>query len=109
VDAVLVDGGDPDAAVGYIDAITRERGAELTLTVGSALPRVDAQLSTDLVTVLAKLIDNVLDTVGGVGGGVAVRLVDVDLREVELPTAELPAESAVRVTVRDTGQASAPT
>ncbi|TFD50212.1 PAS domain-containing protein [Cryobacterium frigoriphilum] len=141
--SMLMQLGDPDAAVEYIDAVTRERteldntvltrvqepavaalliaktslarerGAELTLTGGSALPRVDAQLSTDLVTVLGNLIDNALDAVGEVIGGAEVRLVEVDVREVDLrevelpavqlPAGELPAESAVRVTVRDTG------
>ncbi|RJT89365.1 hypothetical protein D6T64_07070 [Cryobacterium melibiosiphilum] len=117
---MLMQLGDTEAAVEYIDAVTRdrteldstiltrvqepavaalliaktslarERGADLTLTAGSALPRVDAELSTDLVTVLGNLIDNALDAVGDVVGGADVRLVEVDLREVDLPEADRP-------------------
>jgi sensor histidine kinase regulating citrate/malate metabolism len=152
--SMLMQLGDTDAAVEYIDAVTRdrseldstiltrvlepavaalliaktslarERGAALSLTARSALPRVDAQLSTDLVTVLGNLIDNALDAVGDVVGGTDVRLVEVDLREVDLREIDLReidepradrnlsdpdasgrsfAGPAVRVTVRDTG------
>lgn len=146
--SMLMQLGDTEAAVEYIDTVTRdrteldstvltrvqepavaalliaktslarERGADLTLTAGSALSRVDAELSTDLVTVLGNLIDNALDAVGEVVDGADVRLVEVDVREIDLAQlddpefdprdVDLPADpggtrSAVRVTVRDTG------
>ncbi|TFC49261.1 GHKL domain-containing protein [Cryobacterium sp. TMT2-10] len=118
--SMLMQLGDTDAAVDYIDAVTRdrsdldrdvltrlaepavaalviaktslarERGAELTLSAASALPRVDPRLSTDLVTVIGNLVDNALDAVTGAG----TRKVEVDIRMLA---------AAVRVTVRDTG------
>ena len=106
--SMLLQLGDGDAAVEYIDAVTRdrsdldstvltriaepavaalliaktslarERGAELTLTADSALPRVDDVLAADLVTVIGNLVDNALDAVTGA----ATRLVSVDVRAV---------------------------
>ncbi|HSP52225.1 MAG TPA: sensor histidine kinase [Cryobacterium sp.] len=128
--SMLIQLGDETAAVDYIDTVTRdrseldrdmltrlkepavaalmiaktslarERGAELTLSPTSALPRVDAVLSTDLVTVIGNLVDNALDAVTGT----ATRQVEVDIRMVAAlgaPTPGAPAE--VRITVHDTG------
>ncbi|TFB47006.1 sensor histidine kinase [Cryobacterium tagatosivorans] len=106
--SMLMQLGDTDAAVDYIDAVSRdrseldstvltrisepavaalliaktslarERGADLTLTADSALPRVDEAMSIDLVTVIGNLVDNALDAV--TGG--ATRHVSVDVRVV---------------------------
>lgn len=150
--SMLLQLGDGDAAVEYIDAVTRdrseldstvltriaepavaalliaktslarERGADLTLTADSALPRVDDVLAADLVTVIGNLVDNALDAVTGA----ATRLVSVDVRTVmatDAPGRADPAEpvspvspspststgtstariTSVMVTVRDTG------
>lgn len=91
--SMLIQLGDPEVAVDYINAVSRdstksyedvigkigdptvaavliakmslarERGAELVLTADSELPRVDEELSADIVTVLGNLIDNALDAV----------------------------------------------
>jgi len=110
--SMLMQLGDTDAAVEYIDSVSRdrsqldsevltrvqepavaaliiaktslarERGAELHLSDASALPRVDAELSVDLVTVLGNLVDNALDAVTGA----AVRVVAVDVRALDETT-----------------------
>ena len=122
--SMLLQLGDTEAAVEYIDAVSRdrsqldsevlarvqepavaalliaktslarERGAELHLKASSALPRVPATLSVDLVTVIGNLVDNALDAVTGA----AVRVVEVDVTQVESMT-----DAPVRVTVSDTG------
>ena len=106
--SMLIQLGDADEAVDYIDTVTRdrseldrdvltrvlepsvaalviakaslarERGAELTLSPDSALPRVDALLGADLVTVIGNLVDNALDAVTGA----ATRVVTLDIRAV---------------------------
>ncbi|GAA3859935.1 ATP-binding protein [Leifsonia kafniensis] len=138
--SMLIQLGDADAAVDYIDTVTRdrseldrdvltrvlepsvaalviakaslarERGAELTLSPGSALPRVDSLLGADLVTVIGNLVDNALDAVTGA----ATRVVTLDIRTVggepadddapveETPVAETPV-SEVHVMVSDSG------
>ncbi|TFD83075.1 sensor histidine kinase [Cryobacterium psychrotolerans] len=133
--SMLMQLGDTDAAVDYIDAVSRdrseldstvltrinepavaalliaktslarERGADLTLTADSALPRVDEAMSVDLVTVIGNLVDNALDAVTGA----ATRHVSVDVRVVGPGAAGPDAAGAdaagalVRVVVRDTG------
>jgi sensor histidine kinase regulating citrate/malate metabolism len=129
--SMLIQLGDTAAAVEYIDAVSRdrshldstvltriaepavaalliaktslarERGAELTLTPDSALPRVDAMLSADLVTVIGNLVDNAIDAVTATD----TRVVDVDIRAITVPGPEdRPALlSEVRVSVRDSG------
>ncbi|MCU1443644.1 MAG: histidine kinase [Cryobacterium sp.] len=129
--SMLIQLGDTAAAVDYIDAVSRdrshldstvltriaepavaalliaktslarERGAELTLTPDSALPRVDAMLSADLVTVIGNLVDNAIDAVTATD----TRVVDVDIRAITVPGPEdRPALlSEVRVSVRDSG------
>ncbi|MBG6058917.1 two-component system CitB family sensor kinase [Cryobacterium sp. MP_M5] len=124
--SMLMQLGDSDAAVDYIDAVTRdrteldrdvlarieepavaavliaktslarERGADLTLSPAARLPRVDAGLSTDLVTVIGNLVDNALDAVTGA----RTRTVTVDIR---LTGADAPGPAAVRVRVHDSG------
>ena len=126
--SMLMQLGDSDAAVDYIDAVSRdrseldstvltrisepavaavliaktslarERGADLTLTAASALPRVDEAMSIDLVTVIGNLVDNALDAV--TGG--ATRHVSVDVRVVAARVDGV-GSAAVRVVVRDTG------
>ncbi|MBG6213628.1 two-component system CitB family sensor kinase [Cryobacterium sp. CAN_C3] len=118
--SMLMQLGDTDAAVEYVDAVTRdrteldnsvltrlqepavaalviaktslarERGATLVLSAESALARVDADLSTDLVTVIGNLVDNALDAVTGAGE----RGVRLDVQ---------PLQGAMRVTVSDSG------
>jgi sensor histidine kinase regulating citrate/malate metabolism len=120
--SMLIQLGDTDAAVEYVDAVTRERtdldnsvltrlqepavaalviaktslarerGATLVLSAESTLARVDADLSTDLVTVIGNLVDNALDAVTGA----RERGVRLDVRSV-------PGAGAVRVTVSDSG------
>ncbi|MGO4104217.1 ATP-binding protein [Leifsonia sp. YAF41] len=142
--SMLIQLGDADAAVDYIDAVTRdrseldrdvlarlqepsvaalviakaslarERGAELSLSQDSALPRVDALLGADLVTVIGNLVDNALDAVTGA----ATRVVTLDIRAIigepvgRNPLsdktigggrADAPTVTAVRVTVSDSG------
>jgi len=144
--SMLMQLGDTEAAVDYIDSVSRdrsqldsevlarleepavaalliaktslarERGAELRLSAESALPRVDPDLSLDLVTVIGNLVDNALDAVTGA----AERVVQIDVRAVSSPPdaattvtyvatgiegACVGAESmsAVRVTVSDSG------
>lgn len=125
--SMLMQLGDIEAAVDYIDAVSRdrseldstvlariaepavaaliiaktslarERGAELTLSAASALPRGDDELSADLVTVLGNLIDNALDAVRAA----PVRRVEVDIRLFsDAPTAS---HYGACVTVRDSG------
>jgi two-component system CitB family sensor kinase len=76
-------------------SLARERGAELTLSDESVLPRLDELLSTDLVTVLGNLIDNGLDAVKGA----VVRRVEADIRVV----VDSDAAAEIRVTVHDSG------
>ncbi|WP_241978265.1 ATP-binding protein [Cryobacterium sp. Hz9] len=122
--SMLIQLGDTDAAVEYVDAVTRdrtdldnsvltrlqepavaalviaktslarERGATLVLTADSTLARVDADLSADLVTVIGNLVDNALDAVTGARE-----------RGVQLDVRSIPGAGAgvVRVTVRDSG------
>ncbi|MDJ0350442.1 ATP-binding protein [Cryobacterium sp. PH29-G1] len=120
--SMLMQLGDTDAAVEYVDAVTRdrtdldnsvltrlqepavaalviaktslarERGATLVLSDDSVLARVDAELSTDLVTVIGNLVDNALDAVAG-----------TPERTVRLDLQTLSGSAAVRVTVRDSG------
>jgi sensor histidine kinase regulating citrate/malate metabolism len=123
---MLIQLGDTDAAVEYVDAVTRERtdldnsvltrlqepavaalviaktslarerGATLVLSAESTLARVDADLSTDLVTVIGNLVDNALDAVTGA----RERGVRLDVRSI--PGAGAGA-GAVQVTVSDSG------
>ncbi|MGO4690666.1 ATP-binding protein [Glaciibacter sp. 2TAF33] len=129
--SMLIQLGDTDAAVDYIDAVSRdrsqldstvltrinepavaalliaktslarERGADLTLSAESSLPRVDETLSMDLVTVIGNLVDNAIDAVTAT----ETRLVEVDIRavttEADGPSPALLSE--VRVSVRDSG------
>jgi len=125
--SMLMQLGDTDAAVDYIDAVSRdrseldstvltriaepavaalliaksslaqERGAELVLSTTSELPKGDQELSVDLVTVLGNLVDNALDAVRTA----TVRRVEVDIRLVGDPTVHGGPEA--RVTVRDSG------
>ncbi|WP_166784016.1 sensor histidine kinase [Cryobacterium suzukii] len=118
--SMLMQLGDTAAAVEYVDAVTRdrtdldnsvltrlqepavaalviaktslarERGATLELSAESTLARVDADLSTDLVTVIGNLVDNALDAVTG-----------APERGVRLDVQPIP--GAVRVTVSDSG------
>jgi two-component system CitB family sensor kinase len=129
--SMLIQLGDTDAAVDYIDAVSRdrsqldstvltrinepavaalliaktslarERGADLTLSAESSLPRVDETLSMDLVTVIGNLLDNAIDAVTAT----ETRLVEVDIRAVTTgDDGPLPALlSEVRVSVRDSG------
>ena len=129
--SMLIQLGDTDAAVDYIDAVSRdrsqldstvltrihepavaalliaktslarERGADLTLSPDSSLPRVDETLSMDLVTVIGNLVDNAIDAVTAT----EIRLVEVDIRAVTTDEEEIsPALlSEVRVSVRDSG------
>jgi sensor histidine kinase regulating citrate/malate metabolism len=125
--SMLIQLGDVDAAVDYIDAVSRdrseldstmlariaepavaalliaktslarERGAALILSAQSALPRGDDELAADLVTVLGNLVDNALDAV--LAG--PVRRVEVDIRPLgEAPHTEF---GGARVTVHDSG------
>ncbi|MFC6355222.1 sensor histidine kinase [Luethyella okanaganae] len=126
--SMLIQLGDHTAAVDYIDAVShdklaqgstvltqiaepavaalliaktslaRERGAELRLTAGSALPRVDEILSADLVTVIGNLVDNALDAVTGANA----RRVDLDIRALPEP-GEGTRLASVHVSVKDTG------
>ena len=119
--SMLMQLGDTEAAVEYVDTVTRdrtdldntvltrlqepavaalviaktslarERGASLELSAESALPRVDAELSIDLVTVIGNLVDNALDAVTGA----PERRVHLDV--------QTTAGGAVHVTVRDSG------
>jgi sensor histidine kinase regulating citrate/malate metabolism len=126
--SMLIQLGDVEAAVDYIDAVSRdrseldstvlariaepavaalliaktslarERGAELILSAQSELPRGDDELAADLVTVLGNLVDNALDAVLAV----PVRRVEVDIRPLgDPPHSEL---GGARVIVRDSGQ-----
>jgi sensor histidine kinase regulating citrate/malate metabolism len=129
--SMLIQLGDTDAAVDYIDAVSRdrsqldstvltritepavaalliaktslarERGADLTLTPESELPRVDDLLAADLVTVIGNLVDNALDAVTGT----PIRVVEVDIHAITVegdgPGPALLGE--VRIAVRDTG------
>jgi two-component system CitB family sensor kinase len=129
--SMLIQLGDTDAAVDYIDAVSRdrsqldstvltriaepavaalliaktslarERGADLTLSAESTLPRVDETLSMDLVTVIGNLVDNAIDAVTAT----ETRLVEVDIRAVTAggdgPLPSLLTE--VQVSVRDSG------
>ncbi|SEO06193.1 GHKL domain-containing protein [Cryobacterium sp. TMT1-3] len=118
--SMLMQLGDTEAAVEYVDAVTRdrteldnsvltrlqepavaalviaktslarERGATLVLSPESALARVDGDLSTDLVTVIGNLVDNALDAVTGA----LERNVRLDVQTVS---------GSVRVTVSDSG------
>ena len=118
--SMLMQLGDTEAAVEYVDAVTRdrteldnsvlthlqepavaalviaktslarERGATLVLSPESALGRVDGDLPADLVTVIGNLVDNALDAVTGA----RERRVLLDVQTVQ---------GAVRVTVSDTG------
>ena len=120
--SMLMQLGDTEAAVEYVDAVTRdrteldnsvltrlqepavaalviaktslarERGATLVLSPESNLGRVDAELSTDLVTVLGNLVDNALDAVTGARE-----------RDVRIDVQTDPGARAVRVRVRDSG------
>ncbi len=120
--SMLMQLGDTDAAVEYVDAVTRdrteldnsvltrlqepavaalviaktslarERGATLVLSAESALARVDADLLSDLVTVIGNLVDNALDAVTGTSE-----------RTVRLDVLAVPGAAAVQVTVRDSG------
>ena len=120
--SMLIQLGDTDAAVEYVDAVTRdrtdldnsvltrlqepavaalviaktslarERGATLVLSAESTLARVDADLSADLVTVIGNLVDNALDAVTGARE-----------RGVRLDVRSIPGAGAVRVTVSDSG------
>ena len=76
-------------------------GATLTLTAGSALPRLDPTTSTDVTTVLGLLLDNALDSVTGSTD----RRLTVTLECIAAgPTAPLAARLVeVRVCVHDTG------
>ncbi|WP_233201751.1 ATP-binding protein [Cryobacterium sp. Y11] len=124
--SMLIQLGDTEAAVEYVDAVTRdrtdldnsvltrlqepavaalviaktslarERGATLVLSPESILSRVDADLSIDLVTVIGNLVDNALDAVTGAPKR-SVRL-DVQTN----PGGALQV-AAVRVKVRDSG------
>lgn len=85
------------ALLGAKSSLAREYGAKFTVTAESRLPRVDASMSTDLVTVIGILVDNALDAVKGA----TTRSVEVDVRPVtEDGTSQL---SEVRVAVRDSG------
>lgn len=85
------------ALLGAKSSLAREYGAKFTLTAESRLPRVDASMSTDLVTVIGILVDNALEAVKGA----TTRSVEVDVRPVnEDGTSQL---SEVRVAVRDSG------
>lgn len=125
--SMLMQLGDTEAAIDYIDAVSRdrseldsivlariaepavaaliiaktslarERGAELTLSDGSGLPRVDDELSADLVTVLGNLVDNALDAIRAA----PLRTVEIDVRL--LGTSRCDARRGARVTVRDSG------
>ncbi|MEO6199707.1 MAG: ATP-binding protein [Cryobacterium sp.] len=146
--SMLMQLGDAEAAVDYIDAVSRdrseldntvltrirepavaalliaktslarERGANLALTVGSALPRVDDAMSVDLVTVIGNLVDNALDAVSGAAAGnvsVDVRVMDAPVMDVRVMGADggddadgaggadAAGSTEVRVVVRDTG------
>ncbi|WP_233193182.1 ATP-binding protein [Cryobacterium sp. Y29] len=122
--SMLIQLGDTDAAVEYVDAVTRdrtdldnsvltrlqepavaalviaktslarERGATLVLSAESTLARVDADLSADLVTVIGNLVDNALDAVTGA----RERSVRLDVQPISGSGA-----GAVRVTVSDSG------
>ncbi|QWT24528.1 Spo0B domain-containing protein [Subtercola sp. PAMC28395] len=124
--SMLMQLGDTDAAVDYIDAVSRdrseldsavltriqepavaaliiaktsvarERGTELRLNAEAVLPRVDAGMSADLVTVIGNLVENAFDAVAGA----TQRVVLLDVRPVDTGTAH---PSAVRVAVSDTG------
>ena len=119
--SMLMQLGDTEAAVEYVDTVTRdrtdldntvltrlqepavaalviaktslarERGATLELSAESVLPRVDVDLSIDLVTVIGNLVDNALDAVTGA----PERRVHLDV--------QTKAGGAVHVTVRDSG------
>ncbi|WP_240607416.1 sensor histidine kinase [Cryobacterium aureum] len=120
--SMLLQLGDTEAAVEYVDAVTRdrteldnsvlsrleepavaalviaktslarERGATLVLSPESNLGRVDTDLSTDLVTVIGNLVDNALDAVTG-----------APERGVRLDVQTDQGARAVRVTVSDSG------
>ena len=122
--SMLMQLGDTAAAIEYVDAVTRdrtdldnsvltrlqepavaalviaktslarERGATLLLSAESTLARVDAGLSTDLVTVIGNLVDNALDAVTGA----RERGVRLDVQPISGAGA-----GAVRVTVSDSG------
>lgn len=133
--SMLIQLGDADAAVDYIDAVTRdrseldrdvltrlqepsvaalviakaslarERGAELSLSQDSALPRVDGLLGADLVTVIGNLVDNAVDAVTGA----TVRVVSLDIRVINVDAhrsgtePEATHRAEVRITVADSG------
>ena len=124
--SMLIQLGDTEAAVEYVDAVTRdrtdldnsvltrlqepavaalviaktslarERGATLVLSPESTLTRVDADLSIDLVTVIGNLVDNALDAVTGAPER-SVRL------DVQTNPGEASEVAVVRVRVRDSG------
>ncbi|MCX8454755.1 sensor histidine kinase [Paenarthrobacter ureafaciens] len=71
-------------------SLATERGVELQLDPGSALPRVAEELSRDLTTVVGNLVDNAFDAVTGLPGATVSVLV-------------VESGDEVRVTVRDNG------
>ncbi|MBI5161699.1 MAG: Spo0B domain-containing protein [Micrococcales bacterium] len=77
-------------------SLARERGATLTLSPAADLPRLEDQLSADVVTLIGNLVDNALDAVAES----AVRRVDLDLGILE--------GASLRIQVRDSGPGIAP-
>lgn len=80
-DAVTARVADPAVAALAIAKVSlaAERGVDLRLDEGSALPRLDAELSGDVGTVLGNLVDNAVDaTVAAGGDRVDVRLTEDD-------------------------------
>ena len=71
-------------------SLAAERGVDLRLERDSRLPRVDADVSADLTTVVGNLVDNALDAVSGRPGAWVAVGVRCD-------------DGTVRVTVRDNG------
>ncbi|WP_133241202.1 sensor histidine kinase [Nocardioides gansuensis] len=77
-DTVLSRVDDPAVAALLIAkvSVAAERGVDLVLTEESSLPRLPAEHSTDIGTVLGNLVDNAVDASVAAGGS----LVSVDLR-----------------------------
>jgi two-component system CitB family sensor kinase len=78
-DAVTARVADPAVAALAIAKVSlaAERGVDLRLDEGSALPRLDAELSGDVGTALGNLVDNAVDaTVAAGGDRVDVRLAE---------------------------------
>jgi hypothetical protein len=91
-DAVTGKVDDPAVAALLIAKVSAaaERGVELVLADRASLPRLGAELSTDVGTVLGNLVDNAVDATVAAGGA----RVTVDLRVVR---------GAVEVQVADSG------